>query len=137
MMPNDRDRERAELDFYKRAKVLEKNNGISGDVSAKLMSEYKLDIGASQLIAGGDIPREAPAAIQYKPDQKLSIEEREKPYVYQAHGPQDTFYWSAGRLYGVSGQSILTKIDGLTKREAECVATALNNAGLATTDKQA
>ncbi len=58
----------------------------------------------------------------------MSQQERKGPYVYQPYGtavPADKVYAKAGRLYGVSGISPCTRIDGLTREEAEAIVDAL------------
>ena len=50
-------------------------------------------------------------------------------YVYQPFGIQDgKERWDLGRIYGVEGHSWFSKINGLTKKEAEAVAIALKEA---------
>lgn len=55
----------------------------------------------------------------------MSAEEPKGPYIYQPFGMQDKHHWASGRIWGIGGVSILTKIDGLTKPEAETVLAAL------------
>lgn len=47
-------------------------------------------------------------------------------YVYQQFGSQHPDHWRTGRVYGVGGLSLLTRIDGLYKSEAEAIVRALS-----------
>ena len=51
----------------------------------------------------------------------MSQSEPKAPYIYQPYGMQDKEQWFLGRIYGVAGVSNITRIDGLTKAEAEAV----------------
>lgn len=55
----------------------------------------------------------------------MSNIERNEPYVYQPFEIQDKGAWVAQRIYGISGVSMVTTINGLTKPEAEAVLAAL------------
>ena len=59
----------------------------------------------------------------------MSEQEPTGPYVYQPYGAlTDPQHNEAGRLWGVSGVSMLTTIMGLTKDEAEAVCRTLKAA---------
>ena len=48
------------------------------------------------------------------------------PYVYQPHGTKEEPFASAGRLWAIGGVGIwATKIDGLTRDEADVICKAL------------
>ena len=55
----------------------------------------------------------------------MSNIERSEPYIYQPFGIQNKLEWAAGRIYGIGGWNLLTRIEGLTKPEAEAVLCAL------------
>jgi hypothetical protein len=55
----------------------------------------------------------------------MSEQEREGIYIYQPYGSQDRESWASGRIYGIGGLPIRTRVDGLTKEEAEAVLIAL------------
>lgn len=56
----------------------------------------------------------------------MSSIEPKGPYVYQPYGAiSDPEYSGVGRLWGVSGVSLLTTIKGLTQEEAQAVAKVL------------
>lgn len=55
----------------------------------------------------------------------MSALEPDGPYISQPFGMQDKSHWESGRIYGVSGISLLTTIKGLTKEEAKIIVMAL------------
>lgn len=55
----------------------------------------------------------------------MSQKERQGPYVYQPFGSQDKAHWDAGKIYGVATNDLFSRIEGLTKAEAEAVCEAL------------
>ena len=55
----------------------------------------------------------------------MSNAPRETPYIYQPFGMQNKDHWAAKRIYAVATDSMLTKIEGLTKEEAELILASL------------
>lgn len=51
----------------------------------------------------------------------MSNAPKETPYVYQPFGIQNKDHWNEGRLWAVAPSNRLTRIEGLTKEEADAV----------------
>lgn len=57
----------------------------------------------------------------------MSNQSKQTPYIYQPFGIQNKEHWATGRIFAVVTDSPLTKIDGLTKSEAEAVLGAIRS----------
>ena len=64
----------------------------------------------------------------------MSQAPKETPYVYQPFGSQNKEHWADGRIYAVAAGNRLTRIEGLTKTEAEAVCAAMKEAQKGATD---
>lgn len=58
----------------------------------------------------------------------MSQQAKDGIYIYQPYGMQDgKERWDEGRIYAISGLSMLATIKGLTKPEADAVLAALQS----------
>ncbi len=55
----------------------------------------------------------------------MSNSPKQTPYIYQPFGIQNREHWADKRIYAIACDSRLTKIEGLTKDEAERILAVL------------